>query len=135
MTDQPARAALRFRALALPSLAVLILGLCFSRSAHPVQPLPWGASGFNERDPVSLLPPAPAPVRYGLLRLEIEPSDAFIALDGESLDKGVWLISMAPGLHYVSVRKEGFLTWTRRIGIGPGENLRISVQLEQEPPK
>lgn len=74
-----------------------------------------------------------APVRYGLLWLEVEPTDAHVALDGEFLDRGVWLISMAPGLHEVAVRKEGFLPWGRRIGIGPGESLKIAVQLEKDP--
>lgn len=73
------------------------------------------------------------PVRYGLLRLEVEPGDAHVALDGEFLDRGVWLISLAPGLHDVAVRKEGYLPWTRRVGIGPGEKLRLSVRLEPHP--
>jgi hypothetical protein len=76
-----------------------------------------------------------APVRYGLLWLELDPSDAHIALDGEFLDRGVWLISMAPGLHDIAVRKPGYRPWNRRIGIGPGEKLRIAVRLEPDPLK
>jgi hypothetical protein len=76
-----------------------------------------------------------APVRYGLLWLEVEPSDAHIVLDGEYLDRGVWLISMAPGLHEVTVRKPGYRPWHRRLGIGPGEKLKIAVRLEAEIPK
>jgi PEGA domain len=101
-----------------------------SPGADPVRPRSETA-GFSERDPG----PASPAVRYGLLHLEVEPGDAFIALDGESLDRGVWLISLAPGLHYVTVGKAGFLTWTRSIAIGPGESLRISVQLVKEPLK
>lgn len=75
----------------------------------------------------------PAPVRYGLLWLQVEPSDAHVALDGELLDRGVWLISMAPGRHEVIVRRQGFLPWVRRIGIGPGESLKMEVRLEKDP--
>lgn len=74
-----------------------------------------------------------APVRYGLLWLQVEPSDAHVALDGEFLDRGVWLISMAPGRHEVIVRREGFQPWVRQIGIGPGESLKIAVRLEKDP--
>jgi hypothetical protein len=75
------------------------------------------------------------PVRYGLLWLEIDPSDAHIALDGEFLDRGVWLISMAPGLHDLAVRKPGYRPWHRRVGIGPGEKLKIAVRLEADSSK
>lgn len=74
------------------------------------------------------------PVRYGLLWLEVDPADAHVALDGEFLDRGVWLISMAPGRHEVSVRRDGFRPWARSIGIGPGESLKIAVRLERLDP-
>lgn len=107
----------------LPSAALLIL-----LSALPPAFSHAYAPGAPSRGPS-------VPVRYGLLWLEIDPSDAHIALDGEFLDKGVWLISMAPGLHDVSVRKPGYRPWQRRIGIGPGEKLKIAVRLEAEPLK
>jgi hypothetical protein len=55
-----------------------------------------------------------------------------VALDGEFLDRGVWLISLAPGLHDLAVRKEGYRPYARRIGIGPGESLRLEVRLDPE---
>lgn len=76
----------------------------------------------------------PAASRYGLLWLEVEPPDAHVALDGEYLDRGVWLISVRPGLHDLAVRKEGFRPYTRRLGVGPGESLRLSVRLERGTP-
>lgn len=71
-------------------------------------------------------------VRYGLLWLEVEPLDAHVALDGEYLDRGVWLISLAPGLHDVEVRKDGFRPLVRKVGIGPGESLRLALRLEPD---
>lgn len=76
--------------------------------------------------------PAPSPMRYGLLWLEVEPGDAQVSLDGAFLDSSVWLISMAPGRHAVSIRKDGFRPIDRSIGIGAGENLRLAVQLEKD---
>jgi hypothetical protein len=79
--------------------------------------------------------PAAAPVRFGLLWLELEPGDAQVALDGEFLDRGVWLISLRPGLHDLAVRKEGFQPYHRRVGIGPGESLRLKIRLESDIPE
>jgi hypothetical protein len=93
------------------------------------------SAGGNAYAPGDIPPGASQPVRYGLLWLDIDPGGAHIALDGEFLDRGVWLISMRPGLHDISVRKEGFLPWSRRIGIGPGESLRLAIRLEPGPPK
>lgn len=92
-------------------------------------------AGGNAYAPGDIPPGSSQPVRYGLLWLDIDQGDAHIALDGEFLDRGVWLISMAPGLHDVSVRKEGFLPWARRIGIGPGESLKLAIRLQPDPLK
>lgn len=124
----PSRAPLRIGALAL-----LLFSLPTSGPAGPLGPIgpvaprasysiPGAAQGHLQG----------ASVRYGLLWLDVHPTGAHIALDGEFLDAGVWLISMAPGLHDIAVRKDGFTPWKRRIGIGPGENLRISVRLERD---
>jgi hypothetical protein len=86
----------------------------------------------NAYAPRGLPPGSSQAVRYGLLWLDLDPGDAQVALDGEFLDRGVWLISMAPGQHDVSVRKEGFRPWTRRLGIGPGESLKLAVRLEPD---
>jgi hypothetical protein len=91
------------------------------------------SQGGNAYAPGDVPPGSSQPVRYGLLWLDIDPGDAHIALDGEFLDRGVWLISMAPGLHEVAVRKEGFLPWSRRVGIGPGESLKLAIRLEPDP--
>ena len=95
--------------------------------AAPVLPGPERAQA-----PGAPLGAPSVPVRYGLLWLQVEPAGAHVALDGEFLDRGVWLISMAPGLHDVAVRLDGFQPWARRIGIGPGENLKLAVQLEKD---
>lgn len=96
-------------------------------SASVRDPAPAGG-GSEARSPESSRTAA----RYGLLWLDVDPGDSQVALDGEFLDRGVWLISLAPGLHDLSVRKEGYRPYTRRIGIGPGESLRLEVRLDPE---
>jgi hypothetical protein len=70
------------------------------------------------------------PGAYGLLWLEVAPADASISLDGRFVDLGVWLISLAPGSHHLSVRKEGFAPHEARIGIAPGRSLRLNIRLD-----
>ncbi|HLP42680.1 MAG TPA: PEGA domain-containing protein [Fibrobacteria bacterium] len=67
---------------------------------------------------------------YGLLWLKVEPLDAHVAVDGEYLDRGVWLISLRPGLHDLLIRKEGFHPYARRLDIGEGKSLRLAVRLQ-----
>jgi hypothetical protein len=73
--------------------------------------------------------PAPDPVRYGLIWLDVEPAPAEVALDGEYLDQGVWLLSVAPGEHEVRVRKAGFRSHAERIVVPPGGSVHIEVRL------
>lgn len=133
------------RPLRIGALVLLLLSLPIPGPAGPVGPLgPVGAvSPIGTNGPIAprVAPPLHGAIqgrlqgtslRYGLLWLDVDPAGAHIALDGEFLDAGVWLISMAPGLHDLAVRKDGFSPWNRRIGIGPGENLRISVRLERD---
>jgi hypothetical protein len=67
---------------------------------------------------------------YGLLWLQIDPDEVDIALDGLHLDKDVWLVSVAPGLHTLHVRKAGFKPHDTRFRIAPGQNVRVDVRLE-----
>lgn len=72
--------------------------------------------------------------QYGLLWLKVDPLDAHVAVDGEYLDRGVWLISLRPGFHDLSIRKEGFHTYARRLDIGAGKSLRLTVRLKPGSP-
>jgi hypothetical protein len=66
---------------------------------------------------------------YGLLWLQIDPDDVSISLDGEYLDKDVWLISVPPGDHEIRVSKPGYRPQHSRFGIAPGQNVRLDVSL------
>ncbi len=100
MIDTPIRA-----------LAILALGLSLFPTASAA------GSGGSAR---------PA---YGLLWLQIDPDDVSISLDGEYLDKDVWLISVPLGDHEIRVSKPGFRPQHSRFGIVPGQNVRLDVTL------
>lgn len=77
-------------------------------------------------------PPAAA-APYGLIWLDVEPGSAEITLDGEYLDTGVWLISVAPGDHDLRVRKAGFRGYANRISVPAGGSVRLDVRLAPGP--
>jgi PEGA domain-containing protein len=69
---------------------------------------------------------------YGLLWLQIDPDDVSISLDGQYLDKDVWLISVPPGDHEIRVSKAGYRPRQSRFGISPGQNVRLDMTLSPE---
>jgi hypothetical protein len=75
-----------------------------------------------------------AQVRYGLLWLDIDPGDASVALDGRFQDVDVWLMSVPPGSHEITVRKDGFKTYEQRIDVDAGRSLHLNIRLDPESP-
>jgi hypothetical protein len=73
--------------------------------------------------------PAPASA-YGLIWLDVDPGPAEVALDGDFLDAGVWLISVSPGQHEVRVRKTGFRDYAGRVLVPPGGSVHLDVRLQ-----
>lgn len=67
---------------------------------------------------------------YGLLWLDVDPSRADVALDGSHLDAGVWLISVAPGTHDISIRMPGYRTHYARFEVAPGQSVHLEVRLQ-----
>lgn len=77
------------------------------------------------------LSPNPGSI-YGMVWLEVDPSGANMVLDGIFLDVGVWLLSVPPGSHILSVRKPGFRPRELRFGVSQGEKLTLDIRLERE---
>lgn len=69
---------------------------------------------------------------YGLLWLQVDPDGVAVSLDGDFLDKDVWLVSLAPGEHVLRVSKPGFQPRESRFGISAGQNVRLDVTLLPE---
>jgi hypothetical protein len=114
--DTPRRALSRF----IPWSASLRKAACILLFLAALFAADTGAfSGFSD---------GPRP-QYGLLWLQIDPDNVSIALDGEYLDKDVWLISVAPGSHVLRVSKPGYLPRESRFDISPGQNVRLDVSL------
>lgn len=103
-----------FRALALLALGLFLLPSA-SATAGSDGPASFSASGAR-----------PA---YGLLWLQIDPDDVSITLDGQYLDKDVWLISVPPGDHEIRVSKPGYRSRLSRFGISSGQSVRLDLTL------
>lgn len=117
MIKLPCRLAprLRSRALFASLAAVVLCGFVPGGRAAEAPAAPSGA-------------PA-SPVRYGLVWLDVEPARAEVSLDGEFLDMGVWLLSVAPGDHELRVRKPGFRSFAERIAVPAGGSVHLEVRL------
>jgi hypothetical protein len=111
--------------LLLGSACALLLQSAASREPDPFPTsaalgAASSASGFS----ASSIRPA-----YGLLWLQIDPDDVEIALDGQYLDKDVWLVSVAPGSHVLRVSKPGYESQNSHFGISSGQNVRLDLRL------
>lgn len=69
---------------------------------------------------------------YGLLWLDLQPADANVVLDGRFLDAKVWLISVPPGSHALSVGKPGYKSYSSQFDIEASQSLHIDVHLDPE---
>lgn len=75
--------------------------------------------------------PAPAAASaFGLIWLDVDPGPAEVALDGDFLDAGVWLISVAPGQHELRIRKTGFRDYAGRVLVPSGGSIHLDVRLQ-----
>ena len=77
-------------------------------------------------------PPPPPPVSG--FRIEVEPPDAVLTVDGQSLgpvsavplDDGV--LKLEPGIHQVSLTLKGYQTWRGEVSLGNKvEPLKINL--------
>lgn len=105
------------------------IALCLGCAAHAPTPVP----DAKPDQPVAPLPdsvdksssatiPARGPSEPGL-RFTVEPGDASIAVDGVAVGKVSDLaasggfLRVKPGLHQVSLKREGYVTWRAEVGV------------------
>lgn len=69
---------------------------------------------------------------YGLLYLDVNPTESQVTLDDRLLDKGVWLLSLAPGYHQVRIVDEGYQVYENEIEIQSGLSSHLNIQLKLE---
>jgi len=66
---------------------------------------------------------------YGLLYLDVKPADSQVSLDDRILDKGVWLLSLAPGYHQIRIVNEGYQVYENEIEIQSSLSSHLNIQL------
>lgn len=67
---------------------------------------------------------------YGVLKVDFQPTNCDIMIDGKNVGKTPNVISrIQTGTHEVTIRKNGFPDWSRRVDIKPGVQNVISGKL------
>jgi hypothetical protein len=108
------------------------------RVRHHMEPLAPGEPA-PER-PVAASPPVataprdiPTPSEAGMLALRVQPGDAIVTIDGErwegSRDADRLVVQLAPGVHRVEIRKEGYRPYSSDVTVRRGETEALNVAL------
>lgn len=102
--------------------------------------LPGAATPLAPAVPsVPPVPPEPSGPAVGYLRIEVEPRDAEVYVDGQRVGRvqqfaGLQgLLGLAPGTHRVDVALAGFQPLTTEIQIAPRQTYAIRGQLARDP--
>jgi hypothetical protein len=69
----------------------------------------------------------------GILALRVQPGDAVVMIDGErwegSPNADRLVVQLAPGVHRVEIRKDGFRPYSSEVMLRPGETQALNVAL------
>ncbi len=66
-----------------------------------------------------------------VLVIESVPSGADVELDGKFVGNTPTTLCLKPGTYSLSVKKEGFITWTRHATAISGNEQRIAAELDK----
>ena len=71
------------------------------------------------------------------LTIRVQPVNAEVLIDGErweapSNDDRL-VVQVAPGLHHVEVRRDGYRTYQSDINVRPGETSTVNISLTRQP--
>jgi DNA-binding beta-propeller fold protein YncE len=85
--------------------------------------------------------PGPALAPGHLLRIEADPPDALISVDGYPARKGTWTGRVYSGQHYARLQREGFADRFEQVEVTSGRDLLVElepldhpVQIDSSPP-
>jgi hypothetical protein len=73
--------------------------------------------------------PPPPPAAQATLIIESAPPGADIEVDGAFVGNTPSTITVAPGAHEITVKKNGFADWSRKLNV-TGGNVRLDAELE-----
>ena len=103
------------------------------RGAYP--PPPPGA-------PQGAYPPGPGPAERNeprgsaSLSIRVQPESAEVLIDGERWESSGderLVVQVAPGVHHVEVRRDGYRTYVSDINVRPGETSNVNISLTRQP--
>ena len=73
---------------------------------------------------------------WGQHALRVQPADATITIDGEpwqgAQDQDPLEVQLAPGVHTVEIRKDGYRTYITDITVRPGDTTPLNVSLTRQ---
>jgi PEGA domain len=91
----------------------------------------WNEVGHAATPHVPGPPPPPRvePLPFSLT-IEATPSGAEIIIDSKPFGPAPLTVKLAAGQHYMALRKDGFITWTRDVDAKAGDSMTISADLK-----
>ena len=108
-------------------------------NVYPPQP-PRGVPGQRpEGPPPGAYPPAPPGNRSDAasLSIRVQPANAEVVIDGERWDGSSGderlVVQVAPGVHHVEVRHDGYRSYQTDINARPGETSTVNISLTRQP--
>jgi len=75
--------------------------------------------------------------RSSSLSIRVQPADAEVMIDGERWDGSPTgerlVVQVAPGVHHVEVRRDGYRTYQSDITVRPGDTSNVNISLTRQP--
>ena len=111
------------------------------RPAEPPPPQgqagpPPQAGGPNRYPPPPPAPASPAQRGEAALSIRVQPADAEVLIDGERWDGSAsdnrLVVQVAPGVHHVEVRRDGYRTYQSDINVRPEETSTVNISLTRQ---
>ena len=109
---------------------------------YPPYPPPRGAYPPPPPGPQGAYPPGPPPTERNeprgsaSLSIRVQPVNAEVLIDGERWESSGderLVIQVAPGVHHVEVRRDGYRTYVSDISVRPGESSTVNISLTRQP--
>lgn len=91
----------------------------------------WDEVGHAATPHVPGAPPAPRvePLPFSLT-IEATPIGTEVIIDSKTFGPAPVMVKLTAGQHYIVLRKDGFVTWTRDVDAKPGESTTLSADLK-----
>jgi PEGA domain-containing protein len=107
---------------------------------NPPGPPPFGGPNRYPPQPPGGAPPPqaayPPPQSAASLSIRVQPANAEVFIDGErwqgSAGDERLVVQVAPGLHHVEARSEGYRTYQSDITVRPGETSTVNISLSRQ---